>query len=434
MQSALRPRVVWLALLVVYVISVQAYGQSNDPLNSNLQFNFANPGARSLALGGAFTALADDATAAYANPAGLTVLRHDQVALELRNSSYENTFVSGGTYSSTAADPGAGLQLGSYTNNAVRPTFLSLMIPREKWAFGIYRHEVSHFTNKTNLGTLRVGTTPIAPDSAHLSLNINNWGLSGALKLTDLLSVGGGLSYYKGTLDAVRTAVAPAGLSSVAQGEVLTTTTENASGSYLGGNIGVLFRPGRWSFGASYKRGPRFIVENVVTRRFEGEQRQDSRMQLPDVYSLGIAFRQSPSLVVSMDLREITYKIMTRHTLVDVVSSPNEAVKDNVNLYRASTTDELHVGLEKVFEPKLSTMTAAALRLGSWYEPAHRIEYFGANTARGPFQAALFPRGEAQTHFTAGGGVVVGRSLQIDAGIDFARRSKIISLSMVHEF
>jgi hypothetical protein len=29
-----------------------------------------NPGARSLGLGGAFVALADDATAAYANPAG----------------------------------------------------------------------------------------------------------------------------------------------------------------------------------------------------------------------------------------------------------------------------------------------------------------------------------------------------------------------------
>ena len=37
-----------------------------------LQLSFSDPGARSAGLGGAFVALADDATAAFANPAGLT--------------------------------------------------------------------------------------------------------------------------------------------------------------------------------------------------------------------------------------------------------------------------------------------------------------------------------------------------------------------------
>jgi hypothetical protein len=38
---------------------------------TTFQFSFSNPGARSMGLGGAFVALADDATAAFANPAGL---------------------------------------------------------------------------------------------------------------------------------------------------------------------------------------------------------------------------------------------------------------------------------------------------------------------------------------------------------------------------
>ena len=38
---------------------------------TTFQFSFSNPGARSLGLGGAFVALAADATAAFANPAGL---------------------------------------------------------------------------------------------------------------------------------------------------------------------------------------------------------------------------------------------------------------------------------------------------------------------------------------------------------------------------
>ena len=46
-----------------------------------LQFDFVNPGAKSLALGGAFTGLADDATATFANPAGLTLLLGPELSL-----------------------------------------------------------------------------------------------------------------------------------------------------------------------------------------------------------------------------------------------------------------------------------------------------------------------------------------------------------------
>lgn len=46
-----------------------AHSQLGAP--TTFQFSFSNPGARSLGFGGAFVALADDATASFANPAGL---------------------------------------------------------------------------------------------------------------------------------------------------------------------------------------------------------------------------------------------------------------------------------------------------------------------------------------------------------------------------
>ena len=46
--------------------------QTSDEINGGIQFDFSLPGARSLGMGGAFVALADDATAGYSNPAGLT--------------------------------------------------------------------------------------------------------------------------------------------------------------------------------------------------------------------------------------------------------------------------------------------------------------------------------------------------------------------------
>ena len=71
-----------LALIVVsvavHLVPGTSVAQEAPPA---LEFSFSNPGARSMALGGAFVALADDATAAFANPAGLVQLLRPEVSL-----------------------------------------------------------------------------------------------------------------------------------------------------------------------------------------------------------------------------------------------------------------------------------------------------------------------------------------------------------------
>ena len=56
-----------------------AAAQIESALLSKISFNLTNPGGKSLAMGGAFTAIADDATAAIANPAGLGLLSSVEV-------------------------------------------------------------------------------------------------------------------------------------------------------------------------------------------------------------------------------------------------------------------------------------------------------------------------------------------------------------------
>ena len=57
----------WIVAFVA-LVSVSAMAQNVDiEALSGLQFNFGNPGARSLGMGGAFLGLADDASAAEAN-------------------------------------------------------------------------------------------------------------------------------------------------------------------------------------------------------------------------------------------------------------------------------------------------------------------------------------------------------------------------------
>ena len=63
---------------------------------TTIQFSFSNPGARSLGMGGAFAAVADDATAAFANPAGLTQLTRPEISVEGRHWSYSTPFTVSG--------------------------------------------------------------------------------------------------------------------------------------------------------------------------------------------------------------------------------------------------------------------------------------------------------------------------------------------------
>ena len=64
-----------------------------------LQFDFLTPGARSMAMGGAFVGAADDTTAAFTNPAGLGFLSRRQISGEVRFRQFTTPFLAGGRIS-----------------------------------------------------------------------------------------------------------------------------------------------------------------------------------------------------------------------------------------------------------------------------------------------------------------------------------------------
>src|SRR5579859_6540082 len=92
---------------------------------SGLQFNFGNPGARALGMGGTFLALADDASAAEANPAGLTILRKPEIALEGRRFDLAQTFNTGGTFPN--------VQRTDFSTRATRLSFAWRSRSVERW-------------------------------------------------------------------------------------------------------------------------------------------------------------------------------------------------------------------------------------------------------------------------------------------------------------
>lgn len=97
-QAALSGLPALFALIGWFGASVVVQAQTNDEINAGLQFSFTPPGAKSLAMGGAFVGLADDATAAFANPAGLLWLPQPEVSVEGRQSTFTTFYPNGGSF------------------------------------------------------------------------------------------------------------------------------------------------------------------------------------------------------------------------------------------------------------------------------------------------------------------------------------------------
>src|SRR3954468_3606225 len=94
------------AAIVCSLVALPLAAQNTDIESlSGLQFNFGNPGARSLAMGGAFLGLADDASAAESNPAGLTILRKPEISIEGRNYMQDQVLTTSGTFPNLVRTP-----------------------------------------------------------------------------------------------------------------------------------------------------------------------------------------------------------------------------------------------------------------------------------------------------------------------------------------
>ena len=124
--------------------------QTNLETNAGVQFNFATPGAGNMALGGAFLALAFDASAAYTNPAGLTTIVQPESLIEARHWSYTHQFTDHGRLdgvdpSMDVPDTIPGLQDGQAEDQVTGLSYIAYVYPRRDWSFAVYRHELVNF-------------------------------------------------------------------------------------------------------------------------------------------------------------------------------------------------------------------------------------------------------------------------------------------------
>ncbi len=147
-----------------------------------------SPGARSLGLGGAFAALADDATAAFANPAGLHQIARPEVSIELRVlAEFDET---GSQTDFPEAVSGVG--------------FVSFVYPIKDWSFAFYRNQLVNVESSTGVGNesdfdqfLSAGAVRTTAD-----LEIVTYAFSAAYSPKENVSLGIGISHFSGKLES----------------------------------------------------------------------------------------------------------------------------------------------------------------------------------------------------------------------------------------
>lgn len=468
-----RLRVLWLAVLPL-IVAAQGFAQNTEDQN---RFDFSLPGARSRAIGGAFVAIADDATSAYSNPAGLTQLFRPEVAVEGRQWRLTSRAIDRGHGFGKASGVGVdnidGFVEKDFHSNVAGLSFLSFVYPSDRWALGIFRHELSRQRMKREIYgpffdcrggyrdpvNIAASTAPFCEPNARgdgvdrefpkrqsFALDIDSVGTAFAYDVSETLSAGIALQYFTYSLDATNKVFSardqqkylPPNFTDPENLEGTATQTGHDHAWAI--NAGLLWKLSpRWAVGGSLRQGPQF---DFSTRLIPGPRYPPSRgvaephnaFHVPDTYSLGVAHRVTDYWRVSFEYDRVNF-----HQLIDdfrnTVFEPGNPETDLVaQLARLNNANQLRLGAERLI--LLAGSRVLALRGGLWYDPNHQM-YIDADEQTGlpaPRWALLHPRRDGTSHVSAGVGFTTRRHFQFDAAIDFSDLVDTLAVSTVWRF
>lgn len=409
--------------LLVAALAVPGFSQAGELPNtvpmSGLQFNFSAPGARSLGMGGAFLGRADDSTAAFANPAGLTNLFSPEISAEFRFNQYDTPYTSGGSYPDPTRDI-----TSSDANNL---SYLSFVYPKGKWVFALFRQEFMDFKSDFDSSVINLGSGASSlPTSNSVDINIVNYGFSTAVQLSERVSLGAGISYFDYSMDA--------NTDRFFNNESVITQIQAGNDNGWGVTLGALFRAtDRLSIGLVYRLTPDFSTTHQNENVFDTDANfsRNYNFEVPDVYGIGFSFTPNDSLTFNFDIMQVQYSKLASPVFWafnDPATADGQEIVDEMSIKSGT---EFRLGAEYALKSK-----PIALRAGVWRDPDHTLSYAGPTNESKSEQrstAAFFPKGSDETHFSLGFGFFL-EHFQMDFAADFSDKQDTYSISGVYRF
>ena len=374
-----------------------------------IDFRFNNPGARANAMGGAFIGLADDATAAYTNPAGLTVLTEPEFSVEYKI----------GKITTEITD-----RLGTeeYDDTVNNLSFLSYVYPTENATIAFFRHQLLNTQSNYDWRDSATRTNKV-----DVSLDAVTLGIGAGFKLTDSfsfgLSVGMAQLDYDVTSNAYDSTTSPP----YPDAEDRDTVSEVDNAEHY--TLSLLWNPfGELNIGLVYRMGPEF---EAVKQRYRWvavggdpfylmEWEREHILKVPDVYGIGFSYRFFSNLTASLDVNYIEYSDLADNFLNDNGTKETDwTVEDEV---------EVRFGLEFIFEVN---ETPLALRAGYYFRPDHGFIYTGPD----PDFRRDFGEADDDDHiFSLGFGAALTEKFQLDVAATAGKYIEEGSLSIVYRF
>lgn len=341
-RHALGIAAVLTAFLISSPILAQKGGVGRVTTQSNSGFGF---GARALGMGGAFIAIADDASAASWNPAGIGQLIRPELTIVASTNSNE-TRVSGDqttdSYTNAAGVPNGNKDFYTFSDQIVKqdPTgidFLSFVQPfdtgKQILSFQLSyarRGRAATSTQSLNLqnsdnyyvvgnGTEALYSTTDYEITSSGSGGIDSFTFGVGTSFSEWLFVGASGELWRGTVGSTNEVAIRSftfdrdlGVHVPSEDRRFSNSVERKIQAYSF-NFGVLAKPYPWlSLGAVYRTkwsgtndlNASYYEIGAVSggyRRWQGTATTDSTIDWPDSWGVGMAIRPMPALTLSAD-------------------------------------------------------------------------------------------------------------------------------------
>ncbi len=458
---------------------------------SGLPVDLLPPGARSLGLAGAFTAVADDATAAVANPAGLANLSTTEVSVHLRNFDSDVEF-----FDPDAYDTGWSHLVGdinkTYSDSGSEVSFASIVKPFDSWVLSAYYLNQLNFQSDQLESGIDVDEIFLDTYTNIHSIDaaIEGYGASVAYRISSTFSIG--VTVQNTKLDLASSDVwildhfngweflypnPEEALTQLVDKWTIGTEVGHGKGSDSSDkdttfNVGLLWNVSqKFSVGLVYREGAEFDLQsnrfgsyklgcidgsslpeadcseladvNDVIGYSDNVQSPVS-VKIPDTLSLGFAWRPANTLLVSLDINNIGYsdtaqiRTLTQGFTFQINEDPPHPSFPYSTFNDPAITDRTKPWTEKIKDE-------TTFHLGVEKVFLRPGEFLSSVTLRGGAFTVEDHDGavdidSSDTVLTAGLGVVMGgdnrghKQFQLDLGASFGDNTTNIILSGIYRF
>ena len=415
---------VWIVFTAwMFIFASSAAAQTNERLYEDLDFRFVTPGARAIAMGKTFVGLADDATAAYSNPAGLSNLLEQEISFELNtNQIKHHRFV-----------PSETGETQVFGERVYTPSFFSYAVPVSNFTLSAFRNVVQDYEEQFEFSGRFIPAIGRRENGAFGDMNISavNYGAGGSYLLSRFLSIGGSIIVSHLDIDTHGGTGNPDNPRNHTD-----TVGSDAATSFI---LGVLIKPTPViSMGVVYNRKSIFHLETTLHGQYLLRQGDIIRFHnrvvpidyvIPDRIAFGGSWKVRQNITISADIAGIRYsqQITGNFLVLDFI---NQLGPKN---YRIRDVTEVHAGGEYRFYTR---KIAWALRAGMFTDPSHPLVFQRlADTADFPALVEGFRFNDNRSSSGFGGafgaGIAINNRIQFDTAFSFNRNSEEIVASWV---